>query len=125
MVMYYNISVESTKFVEMVSTEVPTVQINALDEAGADRLLASLQNTKGVRKAAYYDQVRASIGTKDSEVFCYIMDDFSALDNQLAVYKGRFPKHDNEIAINGLLAKNMNKNIGDTVTLKKGTAEIE
>lgn len=125
MVMYYNISVESTKFVEMVSTEVPTVQINALDEAGADRLLASLQNTKGVRKAAYYDQVRASIGTKDSEVFCYIMDDFSAMDNRLAVYKGRFPKHDNEIAINGLLAKNMNKNIGDTVTLKKGTAEIE
>mgnify|MGYP003275940862 FL=1 len=124
MVMYYNISVESTKFVEMVSTEVPTVQINAIDEAGADRLLASLQITNGVRKAAYYDQVRASIGTKDSEVFCYIMDDFSALDNQLAVYKGRFPKHDNEIAINGLLAKNMNKNIGDTVTLKKGTAEI-
>lgn len=125
MVMYYNISVESTKFVEMVSTEVPDVQINAIDASGADHLLAILQSIDGVRKAAYYDQVRASIGNKDSEVFCYIMDDFSALDNQQAVYKGRFPKYENEIAINGLLAKNMSKSIGDTVTLKKGTAEIE
>lgn len=35
--------------------------------------------------------------------------------NPVFLYQGRYPKHSNEVAINGLISKNLNKKIGDTI----------
>lgn len=53
-----------------------------------------------------------------------IMIDYSKRRTN-TIYKGRYPIHDNEIAINGNAAKLMGKKVGDLVTIKGQTEEKE
>ncbi len=55
---------------------------------------------------------------KDEDVlFTYIIDDVSLMNNKDVVYKGRFPKYDNEIVIGGKFAKIYGYEIGDEIVI--------
>lgn len=50
----------------------------------------------------------------------YILQDPSKINNKDNCYEGRYPKHDNEIAISGKYAKTKNLKIGDEVEFNVG-----
>ena len=55
---------------------------------------------------------------KDEDNLCtYIINDVSLLNNKDVVYKGRFPKFDNEVVIGGKFAKEYGFEIGEEITL--------
>lgn len=56
----------------------------------------------------------------EDKLWAYIMDDPTQLTNKNVVYTGRFPEHDNEIAISGMFAKNFGIATGDEVKLDYG-----
>ena len=58
---------------------------------------------------------------KDEEVLnAYVARDVDSLNNKDVLYKGRFPKYDNEIAIGGKFCKLYGYEIGDEVELNYG-----
>ena len=65
---------------------------------------------EGVRKAQYIDDVMVVVNKY--EVRAFVMEDYGAKETD-TIYEGRYPKHANEIAIAGHLAKMLNKDIGD------------
>lgn len=64
-----------------------------------------------VDKVIYYTQNEANY--EDHSIMLNIMDDFNDLNSKYMLYEGRYPKYDDEIAINGLMAKENNINVGD------------
>ena len=57
----------------------------------------------------------------DEERFhVYITEDASKLNNQNGLYKGKFPKYDNEVALSGKFAREYDFEIGDEIKLDLG-----
>ena len=78
----------------------------------AQEFIRTLPN---VRKTLLTEGTTAAL-TDDFLTYPSIADDYALMEWQ-AVYEGRNPKHDNEIAVSGLLAENLGKTIGDQVTV--------
>ncbi|MDR2611268.1 MAG: ABC transporter permease [Clostridiales Family XIII bacterium] len=122
MSIYYNVGVETDEFVSVVAGEVPDAGLMLKDREETDRLIGKLAERPDVRKAFGYQNV--NLLTEGYNVAAFIARDFDALDDTM-LYEGRYPKYDNEVALNGLLAETLGKNIGDSVTVKQGGAEKE
>ena len=123
-VLYYNINIESDVFIRMVGGENPHAQLEAVDSESAQRLLEHVKSMKQTEKAMYFSTNSVNVDG-DYQANAYIIDDYELVENEDWLYKGRYPRYDNEIAIGGLLAAALNKNIGDTVRLSKGDIEGE
>lgn len=54
-------------------------------------------------------------GDNESQVFAYIMDDVTKLNNKNVCYSGRLPKYDNEIAVSGKFLKTYGYKLGDQI----------
>ena len=67
-----------------------------------------------VRSVSTYMGISVEIEGRGENV--NVSDDFSRIET-IQVYEGTFPQHDNEIVITGTMAKNLNKTIGDTVSV--------
>lgn len=114
-VLYYNVAVNKTAFIHLVGSETSNVVIQSNHDVDSDKLLADIEQIDGVSKIALLDVITATIDGQSS--YMNISDDYSKLNNN-AVYKGRYPQYDNEIAISGAMAKLFHKNIGDTVKVE-------
>ena len=112
---YYNLAVDSSAFVDTVVGEVPSVKIT-LEERDAD-ILDKLTTDSRVRKALYWST--QSVFVEGRGIYAYVTDDYSRCDSNLC-YKGRSPINDNEIAIGGLAAEELNKDVGDEIELSLG-----
>jgi putative ABC transport system permease protein len=71
---------------------------------------------KDVWKVQYVDSGRARIDGIDAGVI--VMDDFAGKET-VNIYQGIFPRYENEIAIAGLIANMLSKEIGDEVLVGK------
>lgn len=120
-VLYDNIAREKTAFIHLVGAETSNVAVQANAEANSGKLRASIEQMEGVRKTVILDPVWMKVDVDGQSIYTSISDDFSKLNNQ-TVYEGRFPKHDNEIAISWAVAKLLGKGIGDTVSVEAGGA---
>lgn len=114
--LYYNIGVKDDAFLSIVNGETPSLQLEATSKEKAAALLSEIQSNKNIEKAFTFSTDKVTCDTT-YEAYTYIVEDFGKTENINWNYQGRFPKYDNEIAINGLLSKAINKKIGDTVTL--------
>jgi len=115
--MYYNMVVDNKAFMDMIGTEMCSVNISVMPGADTSVLLNDIQKLDGVRKAINYNYGRVTIN--DEAIQVYITDNFSLLENN-QVYEGRYPKYDNEVAINGSMAKRFKKTVGDIISVKMG-----
>ncbi|MDR0269327.1 FtsX-like permease family protein [Paenibacillus sp.] len=114
-VLYYNVAVNKTAFIHLVGSETSNVVIQSNHDVDSDKLLAHIEQMNGVTKTALLDVITATID--GHSYYMNISDDYSKLNNN-AVYKGRYPQYDNEIAISGAMAKLLHKSIGDTVKVE-------
>lgn len=116
-VLYDNVARDKTAFIHLVGAETSNVAVQSNPEADSGELRAGIEGMEGVRKTVILDAI--SMKVEGQSIYTSISDDFSKLDNQ-TVYEGRFPKHDNEIAISWAVAKLLDKGIGDTATVEAG-----
>lgn len=118
-VLYYNVATDKTAFVHLVGAETSNVMVQVKSEADGEALYADIKKMNGVAKASIMDMVSTKID--EQAVFSYISDDFGKMENRM-VYKGRYPKYDNEIAVSWAVSKLIRKGIGDTVKVEMGEA---
>lgn len=121
-IMFYNTVIDTKAFAKIPGMEIS----NAIAVLNADvdntKLVENIKNMSDVREVQFIDQTTIKID--DNDVFTYVMDDYSAKETN-TVYEGRYPLHDNEIVIAGYLSEIIQKNIGESVTLKMGDKQAD
>lgn len=113
----YCTSVAPERFINLLSEESPNVMLNFDTNENAQKAYAELEKDDAVRKVLYYAYVKCLIEGED--VSLYVVDKNEELENELC-YKGRHPKHDNEVLIGTRIAETKNLNIGDSIKLTNG-----
>ena len=119
-VLYYNSAVDTTKFSQVPGIEQSDVEGYFNPGTGHEEIVTQIKKMAGVRKVQYLDRLTGS--AENTTINLYAMDDYSQKETR-TIYDGRYPRHDNEVAMAGVVARTMNKKIGDTVTLKIGARQ--
>ena len=110
-----NVITDMTPFLDLIVGESADSAINVQIEAEAD-FLDVLNSDSRVEKAYLYNSVTVShVGGVD--LLANMCDDFSKLNNQNVMYKGRFPKYDNEIAIGAKYAQEKGFAVGNEIEI--------
>lgn len=110
-----NVIVDMTPFLDLIVGETADSAINVQIEVEDDFLVA-LHSDSRVEKAYLYNSVTIShVG--GAELLANMCDDFSKVNNQSIMYKGRFPKYDNEIAIGAKYAKEKGFEVGNEIEI--------
>lgn len=119
MAMYQNFSRQPK--LSLLSFEISNGVI-AVDKDIKDDIVHNLKNDKDIKDFKYLAQY--IIHDKDFLPFTvYILEDANKINNKDNCYKGRYPEHDNEIAISGKYAKNFGYDIGDEIKYHVGDKE--
>jgi putative ABC transport system permease protein len=121
-VMFYNTTIDTKAFLETPGVELSNALAILKPAADNARLIENINNMEGVRKTQFIDE--AVVKIDKHEVSTYVMDDYSRKETN-TVYEGRYPLHSNEIVLAGHLANLIEKNIGDSVTLRVGEVQAE
>lgn len=116
-IMYYNITVKDKVFIDTVSIELCSVSFYMNKDNYDETFIDKLRELKEVEKALYFGL--NSVFVDGNNVSVYITEDYSKTSNKKC-YEGRDPIYDNEVAIGGGMAKDLEKIIGDTITLSYG-----
>lgn len=113
--MIENIIVDMTPFIDLIMGETTDSAINVQIEV-EDDFLDALNSDSRVEKSYLYNSVTIShVG--GAELLANMCDDFSVLNNQSTIFKGRFPKYDNEIAIGAKYAREKGFEIGNEIEI--------
>ena len=110
-----NIIVDMTPFLNLIVGETADSAINVQVET-EENLLEVLNSDSRTEKVYLYNSLNVShVG--GVELMATLCDDFSKVNNQSVVFKGRFPKYDNEIAIAAKYAKEKGFAIGNEIEI--------
>ena len=110
-----NIIVDMTPFLNLIVGETADSAINVQVET-EENLLEVLNSDSRTEKVYLYNSLNVShVG--GVELMATLCDDFSKVNNQSVVFKGRFPKFDNEIAIAAKYAKEKGLAIGNEIEI--------
>lgn len=110
-----NVIADMTPFLNLIVGETADSAINVQVEAEED-LLEVLNADSRTEKAYLYNSLTVShVG--GAELLATLCDDFSKVNNQSVVFKGRFPKYDNEIAIAAKYAKEKGFEVGNEIEI--------
>ncbi|HEX3038621.1 MAG TPA: ABC transporter permease [Oscillospiraceae bacterium] len=114
-VMFYNTTVDTATFARTPGIEISDAVVAFKPGSDNTKAVQDIKSRSGVRKAQFIDNVTVAVNGKS--VMTYVMDDYAQKETQ-SICEGRYPLHSNEIALAGTVASLINKNIGDTVTVK-------
>jgi ABC-type antimicrobial peptide transport system permease subunit len=113
--MIENIIVDMTPFIDLIMGETTDSAINVQTEV-EDDFLEILNSDSRTEKVYLYNSLNVShVGGVD--LMATLCDDFSKVNNPSVVFKGRFPKYDNEIAIAAKYAKEKGLAIGNEIEI--------
>lgn len=110
-----NVIVDMTPFRDLVVGETADSCIN-VETANESELLEIVNNDGRVEKAYLYNSINVS-HAGGLELTATMCDDFAKVNNQSVIYKGRFPKYANEIAIAGKYAKEKGFKVGGEIEI--------
>lgn len=123
MILNYNISVDTKKFVDVLMYEYADITAYANPTNYYDDLDEILAGEPDADDAIFFETVQVQIG--DVNMYAYVTDDYLRTKNSSIVYEGTHPSNENEIAIGGKSAIYFGKKIGDTITLNKSGKDYE
>lgn len=113
--MWRNMIVDMKPFVDLIVGEAADSCLN-VDCEREEEFLKVLKGDDRVEKAYLYHTVELRhVGGLALEA--NLSDDFSRVNNPGVVYRGRFPKYDNEMAIAAKYAREQGLSIGDEIVL--------
>ncbi len=118
-ILYARLVKDDDGLLQIVGAEVYSVNIQTVIPEETTEIASGLEKPE-VRK------VMTAIEPGSSRLLCEgtvyaslgVYSDYGALENP-SVYSGRYPKHENEVAISGNLANALDKNIGDTIKISQ------
>lgn len=110
-----NVIVDMTPFLNLIVGETADSCIN-VDIGSEQNFLEVLQMDNRVQKAYLYHSLNVS-HDGGANFVATLSDDFSQVNNQNVVFKGRYPKYDNEIAIAAKYAKENGFEVGDEIDI--------
>lgn len=110
-----NVIVDMTPFLDLIVGETADSCINVETEA-EDEFKLVLKDDGRVEKYYLYNSLNVS-HAGGAELMANMCDDFAKVNNQSVIYKGRFPKYANEIAIAGKYAKEEGFKVGDEIEI--------
>lgn len=108
-----NIISDITPFLNIIVGETADSCINISTEA-EDEFLQKMDGDERVEKVYLFTTLNI-VHSGGAELSATMCDDFSKLNNQNVVYKGRFPKYDNETAIAAKYAREQGFDIGQEI----------
>ncbi len=110
-----NVIADFTPFLNLIVGETADSCINVQAEA-ENEFLQTVNADDRVEKVYLYNSLNVShVG--GAELLATLSDDFSNVNNQSVVYKGRFPKYENEIAVAAKYAKENGFKVGDEIEI--------
>lgn len=117
-----NMIVDMTPFLNLIVGETADSCINVQAEIEGE-FLEALNADSRVEKVYLYNSLTVShVG--GAELTATLCDDFSEVNNQDVIYKGRFPKYDNEIALAAKYAREKELKVGNEIVITaNGKAE--
>lgn len=110
-----NVIADMTPFLNLIVGETADSAINVQVEA-EEEFLSTLNSDSRVEKAYLYNSLNVT-HEGGAELLATLCDDFSKANNQSVVYKGRFPKYDNEIAIAAKYAREKGFDVGNEIKI--------
>ena len=117
-----NLLGDRTKATQMMVGAVEDVSIQPAQTADVDALLADVRTLPGVDRAFF--QTMTGIVVEGRPIGFSITPDPSA-DAFDPLVEGRLPKHDNEVAVGGKLARDLDLDVGSTYTLDLGAGPAD
>ncbi|MDE7478852.1 MAG: hypothetical protein K2M91_13060, partial [Lachnospiraceae bacterium] len=105
--------------IQITGAEVYSVNVQASQSKETEKIAEELKKTGA-------DNVMLAIEPGSSKLLCEediyaslcVYSDYEDLANP-SLYEGRYPKHENEVAISGNLARMLEKEIGDTIEVSQ------
>lgn len=110
-----NVIADMTPFLNLIVGETADSCINVQTEI-EDDFLQTMNADLRVEKIYLYNSLNIS-HKGGAELMATMCDDFSKVNNQSVVFKGRFPKYENEIAIAAKYAKEKGFSVGDEIEI--------
>ena len=122
LVFFYNMAVDSESFIKTIAGEICSVAVIPVSNTQTARLREEITSLPGVRKAIYFDDIMALI---NEEFFVVnVTEDFNEVEGQM-LYEGSYPQAADEVVIGGSMAKQLGKEIGDTLKISSGTKDAQ
>ena len=119
----YSMNEDRENFALSFFGEIPEIYFSLASDTDGEEFLERLREYPEVRKAYGYD-VLESILIDETAIAVNTVEDCSLFEGKMLI-DGRYPKHNNEIALGASIMKVIDKKIGDTVIAKKGEVEAE
>lgn len=116
---YNNFTGEDSKMTSMVGLEKSNIAITCASKEDCRKTIEQLKKYSEIRKVTRVDyrDVILKYGCTEISTSAQICEDFSELEVS-TLSEGRYPRHDNEIALSYLNAKKLNIGLGDVLTLE-------
>ncbi len=114
----YNFNVDNTALLRLVGIEKSQLQVIYKGE-DAVKIFDEIGQMEQVDKIIKLTSMEMGISMEDKEMTpsFYISNDFNLLEIQTIV-EGKYPVHNNEIAVTGLVLERLGAELGDAVTVK-------
>jgi len=119
--LHYNVNVNRDKFLRFIAGEIPDAMF-ALNSSDDGTFEAQTRERPEVRKVLGMEIGSASLLINDKGFPSLVVEDCSQLEGGM-LFDGRYPKHDNEIALGTMAQKVLGAKIGDWLTVKDGANE--
>ena len=118
-ILYVRLVNDKGGLLQVTGAEVYSVNVQPSRPEDAAEIAKELEG-EGVRKVMLAVEPGSSRLLCDNGVYAAlgVYSDYGALENP-SLYAGRYPKHENEIAISGNLAEALGKEIGDTIEVSQ------
>ena len=118
----YNFNVDNTAFIRLIGLEKSHLSVRYYGENAIEEF-DEIERMEQVEKTVRITNINLSLTIGDRELSPAVMicNDYNLLETSTIV-RGRYPIHDNEIAVTGVVLKHLNAELGDVLTVK-GTEE--
>jgi putative ABC transport system permease protein len=120
--MFYNTSVDTGTFAELPGDEICNVVATFDSQADHKSAIKEIDSMEHVRKIQYVDGAKINIEGFDE--VAYITADYDGKETRV-VYDGRYPEKSGELVLAGPLVSQLNKKVGDSVTVEFGGKKQE
>lgn len=108
-------ALKKTNILYMLGQELSDIGLDLAEQTDPEEFSKELMKMEGIRKVIYGEETMVYIGSQ--EVYLTVYEDFDQLETD-CVYAGRFPQYDNEIVISGVMAEQLNVEMGDKVCVE-------
>lgn len=122
LISYWNMGINDDMVLKMTGFEISDSTVYVAKHADYDEVRQLIEQMPEVAQTSLFESSTVEISKE--MIACYLSDDFSRLKS-IETYEGTLPRYDNEIVVTGIVAKSMNKTVGDTITVSSGDVSAE